>query len=157
MSRLRGFTLIEIVIASTIMLIIFLLAIPSLTGVLADKRLHRTLDEFTKLVNDARQRSVSQRRPYLLVLGTKNVVIRPEVLQKGEEPPAPLPSPFAGAGSVKISFPAALTPEPPNEWIFWPTGTSEPAVVQFQGRDGSWTATYSALSSQPELTNYAAR
>ncbi len=157
MSRARAFTLIEIVIATAIMLIILLLAVPSLQGVLADKRLRRSLDAFNKLVNEARERSVSEHRAYLITLDGNNVDLRPEVLLKDEEPPEPPPSPFAQSDSIKMIFPAALTREQPNEWIFWPSGTCEPAIVQFQGRDGTWKARYSGLTSQPELENYAVR
>jgi hypothetical protein len=128
-----------------------------LQGVLADKRLRRSLDAFNNLANQARERSVSEHRAYLITLDGNNVDLRPEVFVKGEEAPPPPPSPFARGDAVKITFPAALTREQPNEWIFWPSGTCEPAIVQFQGRDGKWKARYSGLSSQPELENYAAR
>lgn len=157
MSRQRGFTLVEIVIATTIMLIVLMLAIPSLQGVLADKRLRRSLDAFNNLVNQARERSVTEHRPYLITLDGANVDLRPEVFLKNEEPPARPQSPFRNGDAVKMIFPAALTKEQPNEWIFWPSGTCEPAIVQFQGRDGVWSARYSGLTSQPELDKYAVR
>jgi hypothetical protein len=56
-----------------------------------------------------------------------------------------------------LNLPAALAEEHPADWVFWPSGTCEPAVVTFKGPDGSWTAKYSTLSVRPELTNYAAR
>lgn len=157
MSRARAFTLIEIVIATSILLVILLMAVPSLQGVLADKRLRHSLDEFNKLVNEARERAVTEHRAYLITLDGGKIDLRPEVFVKGEEAPPPPQSPFKPADSVKIIFPAALTREQPNEWIFWPTGTCEPAIVQFQGRDGVWKARYSGLTSQPELDNYAVR
>src|SRR6266699_1370233 len=98
----RAFTLIEIVITVFILMLVLLLAVPSLNGVLADKRLRRSLDGFNNLVRQAQERSVAER-------------------------------------------------------IFWPSGTCEPAVVEFNGRDGSWSAHYSALSARAELTSYAAR
>ena len=157
MSRLRAFTLIEIVIATAIMLVMLLLAIPSLQGVLADKRLRRSLDDFNNLVNEARERSVTEHRAYLLTLDGANVDLRPEILLKDEPPPPRPASPFRAGDAVKMIFPAALLKEQPNEWIFWPSGTCEPAIVQFQGRDGTWTARYSGLTSQPDLDKYAAR
>lgn len=157
MSRQRAFTLIEIVVATTIMVIILLLSVPSLQGVLADKRLRRSLDGFNDLVNQARERSVKEHRAYLITLDGADVDLRPEALSKNEKPPAPPVSPFHKGDSVSINFPAALTKEPPNEWIFWPSGTCEPAVVQFQGRDGTWTARYTGLTSQPDLDKYATR
>ena len=58
---------------------------------------------------------------------------------------------------IKVSLPAALTSKPPAEWIFWPSGTCEPATVQFRGPAGAWTANYSPLTAQPDLTQYATR
>ena len=153
----RGFTLIEIVIAVFILLLLLMLAVPSMNGVLADKRLRRSLDAFNDLVHQAQERSVAEHRTYLIVWGDKDIALRPEVFAKGEEvrPTADL---ALGRGDVlKLTLPAALTKNPPGEWIFWPSGTCEPAVVQFSGRNGSWTANYSALTVRPELTSYAAR
>ena len=52
MARL-AFTLLEIVIAISIMMVVLLLAVPSLNGVLADKRLRRSFDGFNGLVRQA--------------------------------------------------------------------------------------------------------
>ena len=157
MFRVRGFTLIEIVIAVAIMMIILLLAVPSLNGVLANKRLRRTLDNFGNLVHEAQERSVAEHRTYLIVQDGPNLIVRAEAFAKGEEPTIARQLTLAGSDAVKFSFPAALTKDPPTEWVFWPTGSCEPAIVRFSGRDGSWTANYSTLSAQPELINYAAR
>jgi len=153
----RGFTLIEIVIAVFILMLLLTLAVPSMNGVLADKRLRRSLDRFNDLVRQAQERSVAEHRAYLIVWGDKSIALRPEVFAKGEEARPAADFALTGGNVVKLTLPAALTRNPPGEWIFWPSGTCEPAVVQFSGRDGSWTANYSALTARPELTNYAAR
>jgi prepilin-type N-terminal cleavage/methylation domain-containing protein len=153
----RGFTLIEIVIAVFILVMMLLLAVPSLTGVLADKRLRRSLDRFNALVHQAQERSATEHRAYLIVWGDKAIALRPEIFAKGEEARPKADFALARGDVLKLSLPAALTRNPPGEWIFWPSGTCEPAVVQFIGRDGTWTANYSALTVRPELTNYAAR
>src|SRR5437773_10850924 len=67
MRHRRGFTLVEIVIAIFILLLLVLLAVPSLNGVLADKRLHRSLDRFNDLVRQAHERSLAEHRAYLIV------------------------------------------------------------------------------------------
>jgi hypothetical protein len=59
--------------------------------------------------------------------------------------------------TLAISFPAALQTEPPPEWIFWPSGICELAVVDFKGRDGEWKARYSPLTARPDLLSYVAR
>ena len=59
--------------------------------------------------------------------------------------------------SFALKLTAALSKDPPPEWIFWPTGTCEPANVKFGGRDGTWTASYSPLTARAQLIFYAAR
>lgn len=157
MLRSRGFTLIEIVIAVFIMLLLLMLAVPSLTGVLADKRLRRTLDAFNDLVRQAQERSVADHRSYLIVLSGKGVSLRPEAFAKDEEEKTTADLWLGRGETLKISLPAALMKKPPAEWIFWSSGICEPAVVEFTGRDGTWKATYSALTARPDLTNYVAR
>ena len=153
----RGFTFIEIVIAVFILVMLLMLAVPSMNGVLADKRLRRSLNGFNDLVRQAQERSVAEHRAYLIVWGGKGIVLRPEVFAKGEEARPTADLALARGNVLKLTLPAALTKNPPGEWIFWPSGTCEPAVVQFSGRDGSWTATYSALTARAQLMNYAAR
>src|SRR6185295_9144262 len=85
MRRAAGFTLLEMVIAICILLLILALAIPSLNGVIADKRLRRSLNDFNDLVHQAQERSVSEHRPYLLVWGERDVVLRPETFTKEEQ------------------------------------------------------------------------
>ena len=157
MQRFRAFTLIEIALSIFILLLILVLAVPSLSGVVANRRLKQSLDSFNQLVRQAQERSVTERRAYLIVWGKNSAQLRPEVFAEGEEekPTAVL---RLGKGSwIRISLPAALLGKPPAEWIFWPSGTCEPATVQFRGPAGGWTASYSPLTVQPELTQYAAR
>jgi type II secretory pathway pseudopilin PulG len=153
----RAFTLIEIVIAVFILMLVLLLAVPSLNGVLADKRLRRSLDGFNDLVHQAQERSVAEHRAYLMVWGDKNVVLRPEAFAKNEKAKPTAIFQLVRGDLIQLTLPAALTKDPPGEWIFWPSGICEPAVVQFKGRDGGWTANYSALSARAELLSYAAR
>jgi prepilin-type N-terminal cleavage/methylation domain-containing protein len=157
MQRARGFTLLEIVIAVSILLVILAVSVPSLSGVLADKRLRRSLDDFNDLVQQAQERSVAEHRAYLLVWGEKNVVLRPEAFTKGEEPIATAQFSLERGDVLTLGLPSALANDPPAEWIFWPSGTCEPAVVQFKGRSGSWTANYSPLTGRSELVTYATR
>jgi type II secretory pathway pseudopilin PulG len=149
--------LIEVVISIFILMLVILLAVPSFSGVLADRRLRRSLDNFNSLVHEAQERSLTEHRAYLLVLGTKSIYLRPEALGKGEDPRPVAQFAIGRAEGLELVLPFALRKNPPPEWIFWPTGTCEPANVQFVGPDGTWTASYSSLTAQPTLTNYAAR
>ena len=157
MQRSRGFTLVEIVLAVFILLLLLALAVPSLTGVLADRQLKRSLDGFNNLVRRAQERSVVERRPYVIVWSKKNVVARPEVFAEDEEVKATAEFALGRGEVLKLSLPVALTDKHPAEWIFWPSGTCEPAIVQFKGRSGSWVANYAPLTARAQVTSYAPR
>ncbi len=157
MLRVRGFTLLEIVLAVAILMVLLLLAVPSLDGVLSDRHLRRSLDSFNALVRQAQERSVNEHRAYLIVWGEKGVFLRPEGFAKGEEETTTANLELRKGDVFKLSLPAALVKDPPSEWIFWPSGTCEPAVVQFTGKDGTWTANYAGLTARAEITKYVAR
>lgn len=140
-----------------ILMLVLLLAVPSLTGVLADRRLRQSMDRFNELVSQAHEHSVAEHRPYLLIVGNKSIEVRPEVLTKEDDPSPVADLPLSDRESVKMTFPAAMVKEPPPEWIFWPSGVCEPAVVEFLGRAGSWVIRYSALNARPEIAKYAPR
>ena len=157
MQRNRAFTLLEIALSIFILLLLLVLAVPSLSGVIADRRLKQSLDSFNQLVRQAQERSVTERRAYLIVWGKNSVLLRPEVLAEGEEEKPTAVFRLSKGSGIKVSLPAALLGKPLAEWIFWPSGTCEPATVQFKSPAGSWTANYSPLTTQPELLQYAAR
>jgi type II secretory pathway pseudopilin PulG len=155
--RFRAFTLIEIALSIFILLLLLMLAVPSLSGVIANRRLKQSLDSFNQLVRQAQERSVTERRAYLIAWGKNSVLLRPEVFVEGEEEKPTAVFRLSKGSWIKVSLPAALMGKTPAEWIFWPSGTCEPATVQFRGPAGGWTANYSPLTAQPELTQYAAR
>lgn len=153
----QAFTLIEIAIAVFILLLILMLGIPSMNGLMADRRLRRSLDDMNRLVRQAQERSVLDRRPYLIVWRDNHVFLRPEGLAKGEsdEPVAQLQ--LQRGDAFVLDLPAALKDEPPPEWVFWPSGTCEPARVKYEGPSGSWMANYSPLTARAEIVKYAAK
>jgi len=155
--RARGFTLIEIALAIFILMLLLMLAVPSFTGVIANRRLKESLDGFNSLVRQAQERSVIERRPYLIVWGKSNVVVRPEAFAEDEEAKAKAEFRPSRGSTLRLSLPVALMEKYPAEWIFWPSGACEPAIVRFQGPAGSWTANYSPLTGRPEITSYAVR
>jgi hypothetical protein len=138
-------------------MLLLVLAVPSLSGVIANRRLKQSLDSFNQLVRQAQERSVSERRAYLIVWGKNSVLLRPEVFVENEEDKPTAVFRLSKGSGIAVSLPAALMGKPPAEWIFWPSGTCEPATVRFRGPAGVWTANYSPLTAQPELTQYAAK
>lgn len=149
--------MIEIAIAVVIMMVVLLMAVPSVRGVLADRRLRRSLDDVNRLVMQAQERSISERRSYLIVWREKQFVLRPEGFIQGEDRKPVATINWQKGEAVTLTFPAAIEEEPPSEWIFWPSGNCEPAVVTYRGPNGAWRAKYSALTARPELTDYAVR
>src|SRR5437588_12046455 len=89
MRRQCGFTLVEVIIAVFILLLLLTLAVPSLNGVLADKRLHRSLDRFNALVRQAHERSLAEHRAYLIVWNDAFITLQPAAFLK-TEPHAPI-------------------------------------------------------------------
>jgi prepilin-type N-terminal cleavage/methylation domain-containing protein len=154
--RDNGFTLVELAIAVVILVILLMLAVPSMNGVLADRRLRRSLDAFNAIVREAQTRSVAERRSYLIIWYDGKVGLRPEGLLQGENEEPAVKMRLGKNESLKVSFPAALEDSPP-EWIFWPSGNCEPAVVSYRGKDGGWTANYSALTARAEVVAYVAK
>src|SRR3982074_2547018 len=103
--RTGGFTLVELAIAVVIMVVLMMLAVPSMNGVLADRRLRRSLDGFNAIVREAQERSVLERRPYLIIWHEGKVGLRPEGLAKGEDGKPIVKLKLARDESFKISFP----------------------------------------------------
>jgi type II secretory pathway pseudopilin PulG len=154
--RFRAFTLIEIALAIFILMLLLMLAVPSLTGVVASKRLKQSFDGFNNLVQQAHERSVTERRPYLIAWAKNSVLLRPETFAEDEEAKPTAVFRLSKGMLLKLTLPAALANHP-AEWIFWSSGNCEPASVQFKGPAGLWTANYSPLTALPEVTQYAAR
>ena len=157
MRRQDGFTLIEMAIAIVILLMVFTLAVPSLQGVLADKRLRRSLDNVNSLVRLAQQKSISEHRSYLIIMRDKQFAVRAEGLMRGEGRGPIATLPWKKGESYSLDLPAAIEENPPAAWVFWSTGTCEPAVVSYQSNDGAWVAKFSALTARPEILKYAVR
>jgi type II secretory pathway pseudopilin PulG len=153
----EAFTLIEIMLVVAIFVLMLALAIPSLTGLSADKRLRRSLDAFNNLVHQAQELSVAENRAYLIVWTDAGADLRPEVFQKDEEKKPTAVFPFDRDSVLKLLLPSALRKEYPAEWIFWPCGICEPAIVEFYGHDGQWKAKYSPLTAHAEILNYVTR
>ncbi|HEY2615465.1 MAG TPA: hypothetical protein VGI42_07120 [Chthoniobacterales bacterium] len=157
MRRNGAFTLVEIAIATLLMVMLLLLALPSLNGVLADGRLRSSLNAFNALVRQAQERSVAERRSYLIVWMKGALALQPEESMKKDDPEQVAVVRLRKDESFRLMLPAALAKDPPAQWIFWASGNCEPAEVTYRGRNGGWTAKYSALTARPEISKYVAR
>ena len=146
-ARRAGFTLLEICLVLMIGVILILLAVPSVSGLLADQRLHESYSRFEKLASEARLQSLHDQKPAFLVWDKHGISLckpnhdlhgEPEVVERMD---------IGEKESFDVSRPAALVENPAAEWTFWPNGTCEPVVVSYKGPSGSWQVRFDPLTS----------
>ena len=157
MQRRAGFALLEIVIAIFILLLILGMAVPSVNGVFADKRLHRSVDRLHQLVHEAHERSLAERRAYLIVFDDRQVSLQPSAFAKDEEHKAIDAVPVSRGEKWSVELPAALSKKRAPEWIFWESGVCEPARITYASADGKWSAEYSPLTALGQMIAYGPR
>lgn len=155
--RRAAFTLIEVMLAITIAIMILVIAIPSVSGMSAERRLIETFERFDKLARTAQFNAVSQQRSWVLVWAEGGISLQPdeptaeerandgegvrEDMMLGEEE------------SLWLERPASLLPpkETPGDWTFWRSGTCEPVFVNYRGPAGDWRAQYNPLTGMGEI------
>ena len=83
----RGFTLIEIVVALTIVAVISAVAIPTLKGLTRDEKARGPIKTLGELVQDVRERAMRERRPYQIVFEHEGIHASPAMYpyEKREE------------------------------------------------------------------------
>ena len=54
-------------------------------------------------------------------------------------------------GKFALERPAALEKNPPVEWMFWRSGTCEPAIIHYTGEAGAWSVRYDPLTLRAEF------
>ena len=127
------------------------MAVPSVAGLFADRRVRKSFDAIDDLAREAQQRSVEERRPYAVVWEEDRIVLRPLEPENADEENGLKEIATSDADSYAIELPAALVKNPPAEWTFWPTGTCEPAIVTHEGEAGKWLARYDPLTVRAVL------
>jgi hypothetical protein len=91
------------------------------------------------------------------VWSDRDVVLRPETFTKEEEQKPAAEFIMARGETATLRLPSALSKDPPGQWIFWPSGNCEPAVVSFKSGNGAWAANYSPLTARAEVISYVPR
>ena len=149
----RGFTLLEMLLAVFIAVMVITIAVPSVSGVLAEQRMKRSFVAFDKLVRKAQELSTKERVTFRIRFQADSLVLEPADI--GDFSPGENPSDVEL--SVKqeenydLQLPASLIPDPPPEWTFWPSGTCEPAIITYRGPHGNWRGTYDPLTAIPDF------
>jgi Tfp pilus assembly protein FimT len=133
--------------------ILILIAVPSISGMLADQRLHESYNRFGEFAGKAKLESLRDQKPITLVWDKQGIAMcKPERDSHGdlvvaERMDVPENEKF------DLNRPAALVPQPAAEWTFWPNGTCEPVIVTFKGPAGHWQASFDALTGRGTFLN----
>ena len=157
----RAFTLLEICIVLGLAVLLVSIAVPSLTGQMARKRLQTTFDRFDALAVQARQLSVKEGRPYLLVWQKNGAIglypgdLSDDARRKGGAVSKVIPG---GSGEhYTLLRNSSLAAKPTAQWTFWPSGTCEPVIVRFESTSGEWEAVYNPLSGKGTFNRFVTR
>ena len=157
----RAFTLLELCIVMALAVLLMAVAVPALSGQLARQKLQGTFDRFDALVADARKRSVTDGKPYVLVWKKGGVYLYSSDVSE-EDRRKNGPTAFAdysetANGTCSITRASSLTAKPAPEWTFWPTGNCEPVTIRYEGPGGKWEAAYNGLSSEGTFNTFIAQ
>jgi Tfp pilus assembly protein FimT len=150
----------ELMLAIAIAVIIMLLALPSLRGMSAEKRLTDTFERFDALARKAQVNAVGQQRAWMLEWGPGAITLRPadptpeERMNEGTDQSGFEVLPVSKEENYALERPVALLPmkDQKPEWTFWRSGTCEPAIITYSGPVGTWTAQYHPLTGHGEIT-----
>lgn len=156
LSRRAGFTLLEICLALAIGVMIILLAVPSISGLLAEQRLKQSFERFDQMAAAAKVKSVTEQRTYALAWDRKGISLKAlGTRESASEEDAGSRLVFEKDESFDLLRPAALLKDAPSEWVFWHNGTCEPAQISFHGKAGSWLVSYDPLTARGTFLNSA--
>ena len=138
-----------------------LLSIPSIQGIIAERRMDEKMKEFNEFVREAQNRATEEQRTWVMIWEEGGITLQPD--QPTEEEMADGGASVSKTLSVaegetySIDRPAALVKEPTREWTFWRSGTCEPATIHYDGPVGTWSARYNPLTGQPEILEQSPR
>ena len=156
-----GFTLIEICIVIFLAITLISIAMPSLSGQLGRRRLQEASDRFDALAIRARERSITEGQPYLLVWEKGGAIAlypaNASQAQRNRQGPVSELRPSSANERYTLVRSASLSPNPAPVWTFWPTGNCEPVTVRYQSGGGEWEAVYNPLSCRSVFTRFLAR
>jgi prepilin-type N-terminal cleavage/methylation domain-containing protein len=158
MLRVRaGFTLVELMLAIAIAIIILLMAMPSLSGIAAEKRLRESFEKFDQLARKAQLKAVSEQRSWVLVWDANAILLQPheptpeERLAGGEGSNETFPINEDEQWTVQRPATLLAPADTPREWTFWRSGTCEPVIITYEGAEGWWTAQYHPLTGRGDV------
>jgi hypothetical protein len=149
-----GFTLLEVMLALLVALTVIAVSVPSVTAALSKPPAQMAFERFDVMVREARTRSHTEGRNYVIVWGDdKTVRLRPEESSSRSEASGIRQWKQSKEGTLEIRFPAALLrgKTPDAIWTFWPDGACEPAEIRYQNANTKWSAFYNPFTARAEV------
>jgi type II secretory pathway pseudopilin PulG len=159
MSRRAGFTLLEVCLVVVIALLMAGLAVPSVQGLFAEQRLKKTFEQFDDFVRKVQLRTLQERRAFVLIWDGDGITVEPDEPTTDDSVGEDDHFPFTD-GTLALERPAVLLGEkekPPVEWLFWRSGTCEPAIIHFDGKAGTWSVSYDPLTLRAKFLEQTIR
>ncbi len=147
MSRREGFTLLELCLVIAVALLLFGLALPSISGLFAEQHLRKSFESFDEFVHRVQARSVMERRAFVMIWDGNGITVEPDEPKLDDSVGEADYFPF-NDGTIGLERPAALEKDPAVEWMFWRSGACEPAIIHYVGDAGSWSVRYDPLTVQ---------
>ena len=150
-----GFTLLEMLAAVTIALMMIGLALPSMRGLLAEKRLRERMAEFEEVVRQAASLAKSSRQEVRIRWFKEGLGVVTENTRADEVPSIAFE--FQKDEVLELRRVAARQGNPPPEWSFWPNGIREPVEVACSSPQGVWGLRFGPFVPDPDVIVMQAR
>jgi type II secretion system protein H len=142
-SRSPGFTLVELVIVMFIMVMLMMIAVPSVGRFSGENALRSCTRDLATQARAARRLAIQQQRAYEVRFDPTGFHVAP--LEAGtnieefasDELPPPRPLPAGITWQITRWAERQPSKEPEDAWVFEPSGVCEPLRVRFDRAD-SW-------------------
>lgn len=134
----KGFTILEVCVVLFIIAVIFVVAVPPATHLMAEESLQRPIRELQTFAKTARRKAMMEDRAYAVLLLDDGYVLQPVTSEKNGEP-APMKYQLPSDVRFEIKRPGEREFKRTEDarWIFSSNGLCEPLTFLFQ-QHGNW-------------------
>ena len=162
-SRTAGFTLIEIAIVMFLMVMLTLIAVPSVTRFGNENALRSCARELATQARTARRLAIQQQRPYEIRFDEAGFYLAPfgAGTNLADEVFTDLPAPHNLSADISWQLTRWAERNPSREktqrWIFEPSGVCEPVRVRFDRTDSYLELSFHPLTAAVSEEKYEFR
>jgi prepilin-type N-terminal cleavage/methylation domain-containing protein len=136
--RIKGFTILEVCVVLFIVAVIFVVAVPPATHLMAEENLQRPIRELQSFAKIARRKAMMGDRAYAVLLLDDGYVLQPVAPDKNGEPePMKYQLPSDVSFEIKRAGDREFKRTADARWTFSSNGLCEPLTFLFQ-QHGNW-------------------